>query len=50
MITTILLLIIGIKLNILNGWYLALIITKTILDIVDFGIKCIKIGLGDNND
>ena len=47
MITSILLILIGIKLNILNGWYLGLIITKIVLDIIDFGVRCIKIGKGD---
>lgn len=44
MITSILFLIIGLKLNILNGWYLALIIIKFIFDLVDFGIKMFKKG------
>ena len=44
MITSILFLIIGAKLNILNGWYLSLIIIKLILDLVDFGIKMFKKG------
>ena len=46
MITWILFIIIGIKLDILNGWYLGLIITKIVLDIIDFGIKMFKIGRG----
>ena len=44
MISNILFLIIGAKLNILNGWYLALVIIKFILDILDFGIKMFKRG------
>ena len=47
MITSILFIIIGIKLNILKGWYLGLIIAKVIVDIIDFGIKCIKLGRGE---
>lgn len=47
MVTSILFIIIGIKLNILKGWYLGLIITKVIVDIIDFGIKCIKLGKGE---
>lgn len=44
MITTILFIIIGIKLDILNGWYLGLIITNMILNIINFGIKMFKVG------
>lgn len=47
MITFILLVMIGIKLNMLNGWYLSLLITKFILDIISFGIKCINLGRGE---
>ena len=47
MVTSILFIIIGIKLNILKGWYLGLIITKVIFDIIDYGIKCIKLGRGE---
>ena len=46
MITDILFIIIGIKLNILNGWYLGLIITKIIVDLISYGLKCLKIGIG----
>lgn len=44
MITSILFLIIGAKLNILNGWYLALIIIKIILDLISFGFDMLKKG------
>ena len=44
MITTILFIIIGLKLNILNGWYLGLLITRVIIDLIDFAVKCIKFG------
>lgn len=44
MITNILFIIIGEKLGILNGGYLALIFVKTILDIIYFGIKCFEKG------
>ena len=47
MITFILLVMIGIKLNMLNGWYLGLLIAKLILDIILFGIKCINLGRGE---
>ena len=47
MITSILFILIGIKLDILNGWYLGLIIAKMILDIIYFGVKCIKVGQGE---
>ena len=47
MIVAILFILIGIKLDILNGWYLGLIITKIALDLIGFGIKCIKLGRGD---
>lgn len=47
MITFILLVMIGIKLNMLNGWYLSLLITKFILDTISFGIKCINLGRGE---
>lgn len=47
MITNVLFILIGIKLDILNGWYLGLIITKIIVNIIDYGIKCIKIGRGE---
>lgn len=47
MITIILFILIGIKLGILNGWYLGLIIVKIILDTIVFGIKCIKLGRGE---
>ena len=47
MITFILLVMIGIKLNMLNGWYLGLLIIKFILDIILFGIKCINLGRGE---
>ena len=46
MITSVLFIIIGIKLDILNGWYLGLVITKIVLDIITFGLKCINIGRG----
>ena len=44
MITSILFLMIGLKLNMLNGWYLALVIIKFIFDLIDFGIKMFKKG------
>lgn len=47
MITFILLVMIGIKLNMLNGWYLGLLITKFLLDTILFGIKCINLGRGE---
>lgn len=47
MITSVLFIIIGIKLDILNGWYLGLVITKIVLDIITFGLKCIKVGRGE---
>lgn len=47
MITIILFILIGIKLGILNRWYLGLIIAKIILDNIVFAIKCIKIGRGE---
>lgn len=47
MITSILFILIGIKLNILKGWYLGLIIVKLIFDIIGFGIECIKLGKGE---
>lgn len=50
MISTILFILIGIKLNILNGWYLALVITKIVFNIIEFGIKCIKIGRGEDDE
>ena len=46
MIQAILFIIIGIKLDILNGWYLGLIVASTILNIINFGIKMFKIGKG----
>ena len=49
MITTILFILIGIKLNILKGWYLGLIIARIIILIIEFGIKCIKIGKDEIN-
>ena len=47
MIADILFIIIGIKLDILNGWYLGLIITRIAMNIIEFGIKCIKLGRGE---
>ena len=47
MIADILFIIIGIKLDILNGWYLGLIITRIVMNIIEFGIKCIKLGRGE---
>lgn len=47
MITFILLVMIGIKLNMLNGWYLGLLIAKFVLDTILFGIKCINLGRGE---
>lgn len=44
MITGVLFIIIGIKLNIFNGWYAGLLIAKIFLDILSFGIKCLKLG------
>ena len=44
MITDILFLIIGAKLNILEGWYLALVIIRIILDLIDYGIRMLKKG------
>lgn len=43
MITSILLIIIGVKLNILNGWYLGLIILKIFLDMLHYFIEICSI-------
>lgn len=44
MITSVLFIIIGIKLDIFDGWYAGLLVTKIILDIISFGLKCLKLG------
>ena len=44
MITIILFILIGIQLDMLKGWYLGLLITKIVLDIIKFGLDCIKLG------
>ena len=36
---------IGLELNILKGWYLALIIILTIANILTFGFECLKKGM-----
>jgi len=45
MITSILFILIGIKLDMLSGWYLGLIILKIVFDLIDFGVKCLKVGM-----
>lgn len=44
MITLVLFIIIGIKLDIMNGWYLGMIITSLILRTISIIIKAVKIG------
>ena len=44
MITSILFLMLGAKFNMLDGWYLALIIIKIILDLISFGFDMLKKG------
>lgn len=46
MITTILLIMIGLKLNILNGWYLVLLITKIFFDGISLILQIIKLSVG----
>ena len=47
MITIILFLIIGLKLHMLKGWYLALIIIKSIVWLIDIWCKAFKLGRGE---
>lgn len=44
MVTSILFLIIGLKLNILTGWYLSLLIIKIIFDTIGILAKAYKLG------
>lgn len=46
MISIILFILIGIELNMMNGLYLALIITRIILWILEVLLKVFKLGLG----
>ena len=43
MITSILFILLGVKLNILNGWYLGLIILKIFLDMLHYFIRMCRI-------
>lgn len=45
MITTILLILIGLELDMMNGLFLALIITRIILWMIEIILKTLKIGL-----
>lgn len=48
MISTILFIIIGLKLDLMNGWYLGLLITKVILEIIRYGAACVRAGAKKN--